>query len=53
MIEEVENDIRGSIESNNIRKSQEIVDNCRISPVLGKPNMEGANKLKEVWKSQK
>lgn len=52
MVEEVENNIRNSIEQTNIKKSQEIVDLCRVSSVIGKPNIEGANKLKEVWKSQ-
>mgnify|MGYP006879941033 CR=1 FL=1 len=51
LIEDTETDLRGKIEERNIKKSKEIVDTCRFSPVIGKPNIEGANKLKEVFKS--
>ena len=51
-VEELETNLRAIIEERNIKKTKEIVDNCRFSPVIGKPNIEGANKLKEVFKSQ-
>ena len=49
MIEETETSIRQTIEIRDILKSKEIIDNCRYSSVLGKPNIEGANKLKDVF----
>ena len=52
MVEETETDLRSRIEERNIKKTKEITDTCRFSPVIGKPNIEGANKLKEVFKSQ-
>lgn len=52
MIESSESEIRRTIEERNIKKSQEIIDTCRYSPVIGKPNIEGANKLKEVFKGK-
>lgn len=48
----METSLRGDIEETNIKKSSEIIDDCRVSPVLGKPNAQASNKLKEVFKSK-
>jgi len=49
MIEDLESILRAQIEEIYFKKSQEVIDTCRFSPVLGKPNIEQANKLKEVY----
>jgi len=41
--------LRSKIEERNIKKSKEIIDSSRFSPVIGKPNIEGAAKLKGVF----
>lgn len=49
MIESSEGELRNRIEERNIKKTKEILDTARFSPVIGKPNIEGAQKLKEVF----
>lgn len=49
MIEDCENNLRNSIEEIYVKKSKEIIDTARYSPVLGKPNIDQASKLKDVF----
>lgn len=49
MVEESENSLRNNIEEIYIKKSKEIIDTARFSPVTGKPNLEQAAKLKDVF----
>lgn len=49
MIESNEGDIRSKVEERNIKKTKEILDTARYSNILGKPNIEGAQKLKNVF----
>jgi capping protein beta len=53
MIESAEGDIRSKVEERNIKKSKEILDTARYTNVFGKPNIEGANKLKGVFANMK
>lgn len=48
MVEDSEDELRRKIEERNVKKTKEIVDTARYSPVMGKPNIEGANRLKGV-----
>lgn len=49
MIEDVEGELRSKIETTNLNKTKEILDTSRFSSILGKPNVEGAQKLKGVF----
>lgn len=49
LIENIEGELRSKIEERNIKKSKEILETARYTSVFGKPNIEGANKLKEVF----
>ncbi len=49
MIENVEGELRSKIETTNLNKTKEILDTSRFSSILGKPNVEGAQKLKGVF----
>jgi hypothetical protein len=48
LIEDLENNLRNVIEEVYVKKSKEIIDTARFNPVLGKPSVDQANKLKEV-----
>jgi len=50
LIEDCETEVRSRIEERNIKKTKEIVDTSRYSPVMGKPNIEGAKKLQQTFK---
>jgi capping protein beta len=49
LIEDMENNLRNVMEEIYIKKSKEIIDTARFSPVEGKPNMEQASKIKEMF----
>jgi len=49
MVEELETMMRSQIEEVYFKKTQEILDTSRFSPITGKPNIEGAKILKEVF----
>ena len=52
MIESNEGDIRSNVEIRNIKKTKQILDTARFSTITGKPNIEGAQKLRNVFTSQ-
>ena len=52
MVESNESDIRSKVEERNIKKTKEILDTSRFSSIYGKPNIEGALKLKNVFNNQ-
>ena len=49
LVENLESNIRSTIENIYIMKSKEIVDTARYNPTLGKPGMEQAQALKQAW----
>lgn len=51
LVEDMENSIRNTLDTVYCMKSKEILETARYSPVEGKPNVKGAQKLKDTWKS--
>lgn len=49
LVEEMENNIRQIMEEVYLKKSKEIIDTARFNPTEGKPNIEQANKIKEIF----
>ena len=57
MVEDLEGTLRSQIEEVYFKKSQEVIkcylyqviDTSRFSPVLGKPNIDNANKLRDIY----
>lgn len=51
LVEDLETNIRNSIENIYVMKSKEIIDTARENPTMGKPNIAQAEKLKNALMS--
>jgi len=51
LVEEMENNIRNTLDTIYCMKSKQIIDTARYNPTEGKPGIAQANALKDVWKS--
>ena len=50
LVEDMENSIRNTLDTIYCMKSKQIIDTARYNPTEGKPGIDQANALKEVWK---
>jgi capping protein beta len=50
LVEDMENNIRNTLDTIYCMKSKQIIDTARYNPTEGKPGIAQANALKEVWK---
>lgn len=50
LVEDMESGIRNVLDTIYCMKSKEIIDTARFNPTEGKPNIQGAQRLKEAWK---
>lgn len=50
LVEDMENNIRNTLDTIYCLKSKQIIDTARYNPTQGKPGIVQANALKDVWK---
>ena len=50
LVEDMENNIRNTLDTIYLLKSKQIIDTARYNPTEGKPGIAQAKALKEVWK---
>ncbi len=52
LVEDMENSIRNALDTIYCMKSKQIIDTARYNPTQGKPGIQQAQALKDVWKGE-